>query len=191
METQTLPKERELEYWTINFDGSLQLQGAGAGILVTSPKGESVKYILQMHLPASNTAAEYEALLYGLRLRNVDHFLQLAVEECQFHIHVMDRPPLACRVGQQESHRLEPCYQCENLIEVHTQLLHISLRHKPRLVLADVADGVPLRLEDPLEADRADAGRCFLPLPCPVHLYRRQLIGHRWAPALVRLCLLE
>jgi hypothetical protein len=24
-ETQTPPKERELEYWTINFDGSLQL----------------------------------------------------------------------------------------------------------------------------------------------------------------------
>jgi hypothetical protein len=27
-EIQTPPKERELEYWTINFDGSLQLQGA-------------------------------------------------------------------------------------------------------------------------------------------------------------------
>jgi hypothetical protein len=25
IETQTPPKERELEYWTINFDGSLQL----------------------------------------------------------------------------------------------------------------------------------------------------------------------
>jgi hypothetical protein len=38
-EVQSPPKERELEYWTINFDGSLQLQGAGAEILVTSPKG--------------------------------------------------------------------------------------------------------------------------------------------------------
>jgi hypothetical protein len=45
-ETQTPPKERELEYWTINFDGSLQLQGEGTGILVTSPKGESFKYVL-------------------------------------------------------------------------------------------------------------------------------------------------
>jgi hypothetical protein len=26
---QTPPKERELEYWTITFAGSLQLQGAG------------------------------------------------------------------------------------------------------------------------------------------------------------------
>jgi hypothetical protein len=38
-EIQSPPKERELEYWTINFDGSIHAQGAGAGILVTSPKG--------------------------------------------------------------------------------------------------------------------------------------------------------
>jgi hypothetical protein len=47
-EMQTPPRERELEYWTINFDGSFQLQGVGAGILVTSPQGESFKYVLQM-----------------------------------------------------------------------------------------------------------------------------------------------
>jgi hypothetical protein len=29
IETWTPPMERELEYWTINFDGFLQLQGAG------------------------------------------------------------------------------------------------------------------------------------------------------------------
>jgi hypothetical protein len=67
-ETQAPPKERKLEYWTINFDGSLQLQGVGAGILVTSPKGESFKYVLQMHFPASNNASEYETLLHGLRI---------------------------------------------------------------------------------------------------------------------------
>jgi hypothetical protein len=67
-ETQTPPKERELEYWTINFDGSLQLQGAWAGILVTSPKGESFKYVLQMHFPASKNAAKCESLLHGLRI---------------------------------------------------------------------------------------------------------------------------
>jgi hypothetical protein len=65
---QTPPKEKELEYWTINFDGSLQRQGVGAGILITSPKGESFKYVLQMHFPASNNVAWYEALLHGLRI---------------------------------------------------------------------------------------------------------------------------
>jgi hypothetical protein len=46
-EIQTPPKEREMEYWTINFDRSLQLQGAGAEILVTSPKGEHFKYVFK------------------------------------------------------------------------------------------------------------------------------------------------
>jgi hypothetical protein len=67
-EFQTPPKERDLEYWTINFDWSLQLQGAGVGILVTYPKGGSFMYVLQMHFPASNNAVEYEALLHGLRI---------------------------------------------------------------------------------------------------------------------------
>jgi hypothetical protein len=66
-ETQTPPKERELEYLTINFNGSLQLQGTRAEILLTSPKGENFKYVLQMHF-SSNNAAEYEALLQDLRI---------------------------------------------------------------------------------------------------------------------------
>jgi ribonuclease HI len=65
-ETQTPPRERELEYWTIIFDASLQLQGTGVGILVTSHKGENFKYVLQMHFPASNNAAKYESLLHSL-----------------------------------------------------------------------------------------------------------------------------
>jgi hypothetical protein len=67
-ETQTPPKERDIEYWTINFDGSQQLEGAEAGILITSPEGESFKYVLQMHFPASNNATKYEALLHGPRI---------------------------------------------------------------------------------------------------------------------------
>jgi ribonuclease HI len=77
-ETQTPPK-KELEYWTINFNESLQFQGAGAGILVTSPKGESFKYVLQIHFPASNNAAEYEALLHGLRIATVRGIRRLKV----------------------------------------------------------------------------------------------------------------
>jgi hypothetical protein len=67
-ETQIPPKQRELKYWTINFDRSLHFQLVGAGILVTSPKGERFRYVLQMHFPVPNSAAEYEALLHGLRI---------------------------------------------------------------------------------------------------------------------------
>jgi ribonuclease HI len=55
IEIQTPPKEKELE-------------GAGVGILVASPKGESFKYVVQIHFPASNNAVKYEALLHGLRI---------------------------------------------------------------------------------------------------------------------------
>jgi ribonuclease HI len=50
------------------FDGSLKLQGAGAGILFTTPGGEHLKYALQLLFPASNNAAEYEALIHGLNI---------------------------------------------------------------------------------------------------------------------------
>ena len=50
------------------FDGSLMLEGAGTGILLINPAGERLKYVLQIHFPASNNTAEYEALLHGLRI---------------------------------------------------------------------------------------------------------------------------
>jgi ribonuclease HI len=48
------------------FDGALNLEGACAGILLISPEGEQLKYILQIHYKASNNGAEYEALIHGL-----------------------------------------------------------------------------------------------------------------------------
>jgi ribonuclease HI len=50
------------------FDGSLKLQGVGAGILFIAPGGEQLKYALQLLFPASNNAAEYEALIHGLNI---------------------------------------------------------------------------------------------------------------------------
>jgi ribonuclease HI len=50
------------------FDGSLKLQGAGIGILFIAPRGEQLKYALQLLFSASNNAAEYEALIHGLNI---------------------------------------------------------------------------------------------------------------------------
>jgi hypothetical protein len=59
------PKERP-EHWIMYFDGALNLEGAGAGVLLISPQGEQLKYVLQIHYKASNNGTEYEALIHGL-----------------------------------------------------------------------------------------------------------------------------
>jgi hypothetical protein len=41
------PKERP-EHWIMYFDGALNLEGAGAGVLVISPQGEQLKYVMQI-----------------------------------------------------------------------------------------------------------------------------------------------
>jgi ribonuclease HI len=61
------PTERP-EHWVMYFDGSFNLEGAGAGVLLISPTGEQLKYILQIFWKVSNNKAEYEALLHRLRL---------------------------------------------------------------------------------------------------------------------------
>jgi ribonuclease HI len=52
----------------MNFDGSKMLGGLGASIVLTSPKGDKLQYVLQMHFRASNNVTEYEALVHGLKL---------------------------------------------------------------------------------------------------------------------------
>jgi ribonuclease HI len=61
------PTERP-EHWVMYFDGSLNLEGAGVGVLLISPTGEQLKYVLQIFWKVSNNEAEYKALLHGLRL---------------------------------------------------------------------------------------------------------------------------
>jgi ribonuclease HI len=51
------------------FDGSKRIQGAGTGVVLISPHGDKLKYVLRMSFPqASNNEAEYEALLHGMKM---------------------------------------------------------------------------------------------------------------------------
>jgi hypothetical protein len=59
------PTERP-EHWIMYFDGTLNLEGVGAGMLFISPQGGQLKYVLQIHYKASNNDAEYEALIHRL-----------------------------------------------------------------------------------------------------------------------------
>ena len=50
------------------FNGTLNINGASAGILFITPTKDKLRYILWIHFLASNNAAEYEACLHGLRI---------------------------------------------------------------------------------------------------------------------------
>jgi hypothetical protein len=50
------PTERP-EHWVMYFDGLLKLEGAGAGVLLISPMGEQLKYVLQIFWKVSNNEA--------------------------------------------------------------------------------------------------------------------------------------
>jgi ribonuclease HI len=50
------------------FDGSLNINGTGAGVYFISPSGDKVSYVLRIHFKASNNPIEYEAALHSLRI---------------------------------------------------------------------------------------------------------------------------
>ncbi len=52
----------------MHFYGSKRLSGTRAGVVLISPTGERLSYILWIHFSASHNVAEYEVLLHGLRI---------------------------------------------------------------------------------------------------------------------------
>ena len=58
--------------------------------MLTSPKGDKLSYVLQIHFAASNNVAEFEALVHGIRLAKeigIRHILcygdsDLVVQQC-------------------------------------------------------------------------------------------------------------
>src|SRR3954469_427296 len=67
-EIQYHPPPLDHNYWTMHFDGSKTKVGLGAGVVLTSPNGDQLKYVLQIHFAESNNVAEYEALVHGLKV---------------------------------------------------------------------------------------------------------------------------
>jgi ribonuclease HI len=69
LELQSIGPSDLSSVWKMYFDGSKRVQGAGAGVVLISPQGNKLKYVLRMNFPqASNNEAEYEALLHGMKM---------------------------------------------------------------------------------------------------------------------------
>ena len=54
-----IPKEYiTYSNWVMHFDDSKMLDGLGAGVILTSPTGDTIRYVLQTLYTDSNNAAE-------------------------------------------------------------------------------------------------------------------------------------
>src|SRR4051812_32143672 len=89
-ETQYMPQLPVSGFWRMHFDGSKMKSGLWAGVVLTSPRGDQLQYMLQIHFATSNSVAEYEALVHGIKLakeigiRNIECFgdSDLVVQQC-------------------------------------------------------------------------------------------------------------
>ncbi|XP_017225060.2 uncharacterized protein LOC108201281 [Daucus carota subsp. sativus] len=69
METEPeAPVESNPGSWILHVDGSSTTERSGAGLILKSPDGFTIKTAISFNFTATNNQAEYEALLAGLRL---------------------------------------------------------------------------------------------------------------------------
>ncbi|XP_076948640.1 uncharacterized protein LOC143620976 [Bidens hawaiensis] len=54
--------------WNLYTCGASNEDGSGAGLILISPEGIELTYAVRLDFPSTNTEAEYEALLAGLRM---------------------------------------------------------------------------------------------------------------------------
>ncbi|KAL0404038.1 UNVERIFIED_CONTAM: hypothetical protein Sradi_2044600 [Sesamum radiatum] len=54
--------------WKMYFDGASHKEGAGAGVIFITSKGEVLPYSFTLTQNCSNNVAEYQALIFGLEM---------------------------------------------------------------------------------------------------------------------------
>ena len=62
---QQLPTQVHSEHWTMFFDGSNMLNGFGAGVVLVSPRGDKLRYVLQSTLIPSITKQNMKHFCMG------------------------------------------------------------------------------------------------------------------------------
>ncbi|GAU49430.1 hypothetical protein TSUD_181770 [Trifolium subterraneum] len=72
------PNEGETQPWTLSVDGSSNLRGSGAGVVLEGPVGVLIEKSLRFE--ASNNQAEYEALIAGMKLAKEMEVQELKVQ---------------------------------------------------------------------------------------------------------------
>ncbi|XP_021861026.1 uncharacterized protein [Spinacia oleracea] len=68
IETSYHEEEVEEEKWEVAVDGSVTRLGSGAGVIITTPEGNTFEYAIKFSFHASNNEAEYEAAIAGVQI---------------------------------------------------------------------------------------------------------------------------
>ncbi|KAL0458659.1 UNVERIFIED_CONTAM: hypothetical protein Slati_0493100 [Sesamum latifolium] len=68
MAEMTIKDASQDQKWLLHVDGSSTAQGSGAGIVITTPQGEDLEFVIKFDFKTSNNEAEYEALVIGMRM---------------------------------------------------------------------------------------------------------------------------
>jgi ribonuclease HI len=127
------------------FDGSLMKTGAGAGLLVISPLGKHLRYVLRLHFPASNNVAEYEALVNGLHI---------AIELGVRRLDARGDSQLVINQVMKNSHCRDPKMEayCDEVQRLEDKFFRLKLNHIARRY-NETAD----------ELDKIASGRTMVP----------------------------
>ena len=75
-DTREMP---DLPIWKLFVDGATNAQGSDVGLILTSLEGIDIEYALRFGFQASNSEAEYEAIIAGLNLAHSMEVDQLEV----------------------------------------------------------------------------------------------------------------
>ncbi|XP_026442836.1 uncharacterized protein LOC113342539 [Papaver somniferum] len=65
---QNILRERNSKRWEILFDGSVNGDGNGIGIVIISPLGARMEYSFRLEFASTNNKTEYEGVIHVLRL---------------------------------------------------------------------------------------------------------------------------
>ena len=77
--TENTQSPTDLPIWKLSIGGATNAQGSGVGLILTSPEGIDIEYVLRFGFQASNKEVEYEAIIAGLNLAHSLEIDQLEV----------------------------------------------------------------------------------------------------------------
>ncbi|KAL0411971.1 UNVERIFIED_CONTAM: hypothetical protein Slati_3786800 [Sesamum latifolium] len=83
MAEMTINDASQDQKWLLHIDGSSTAQGSGAGIVITTPQGEDLEFTIKFGFKASNSEAEHEVLVIGMRMAHETGLDLLAYSDSQ------------------------------------------------------------------------------------------------------------